>query len=63
MVIVGTPYTIPEMTEVADHRGGSPYGAGTIAGSDGSRQPSATELTIARHQGRHVAGIAKKLSA
>lgn len=62
MVIVGTPYTIPEMTEVADHRGGSPYGAGTIAGSDGSRQPSATELTIARHQGRHVAGIARKLS-
>lgn len=41
--------------------GGSPYGAGTLAGADGSRQPTANELAIARFQGRHVAEIAKKL--
>ena len=43
--------------------GGSPYGAGTLAGLDGSRQPTENELTIARFQGVHVAQIAKKLSA
>jgi NAD(P)H dehydrogenase (quinone) len=41
--------------------GGSPYGAGTLAGSDGSRQPSANELAIARFQGKHVAEITSKL--
>ena len=61
MVIVGTPYTIPELQEVGEVCGGGPYGASTIAGADGSRQPSAKELTIARFQGSHVAGIAKKL--
>lgn len=63
MVIVGTPYSVPELTDISDVRGGSPYGAGTIAGPDGSRQPSETELTIAKHQGSHVASIAKKLAA
>lgn len=63
MVIVGAPYSIPAMMEIGDARGGSPYGAGTIAGGDGSRQPSETELVIAKHQGAHVAGIAKKLAA
>ena len=63
MVIAGTPYTIDEMTDISAPRGGSPYGAGTIAGADGSRSPSETELTIARHQGAHVAGLAKKLAA
>jgi NAD(P)H dehydrogenase (quinone) len=43
--------------------GGTPYGASTLAGADGSRQPSANELTIARFQGAHVAKVAKKLSA
>jgi NAD(P)H dehydrogenase (quinone) len=43
--------------------GGSPYGASTMAGMDGSRQPTENELAIARFQGKHVAGIAKKLSA
>ncbi len=43
--------------------GGSPYGATTIAGGDGSRQPSANELDGARFQGRHVAMIAGKLAA
>ncbi len=63
MVIAGAPYTIDEMADVSAVRGGSPYGAGTIAGPDGSRSPSETELTIARHQGAHVAGLAKKLAA
>lgn len=61
MVIVGTPYAIPDMADISEVKGGSPYGAGTIAGGDGSRQPSARELTIARFQGKHVAGIARKL--
>jgi NAD(P)H dehydrogenase (quinone) len=43
--------------------GGSPYGAGTLAGADGRRQPSENELKIARFQGRHVAEIAKKQCA
>ncbi|RVU34997.1 NAD(P)H:quinone oxidoreductase [Hwanghaeella grinnelliae] len=63
MVITGVPYTIDEMTQLGDARGGSPYGAGTIAGPDGSRSPSETELTIAKHQGAHVAKLAKKLTA
>jgi NAD(P)H dehydrogenase (quinone) len=41
--------------------GGGPYGAGTLAGADGSRQPSANELAIARFQGKHVAEITAKL--
>jgi NAD(P)H dehydrogenase (quinone) len=42
--------------------GGTPYGATTLAGADGSRKPSANELELARFQGRHVAGIAAKLT-
>ena len=42
--------------------GGSPYGATTIAGGKGERQPSANELDLARFQGRHVAEIAAKLA-
>jgi NAD(P)H dehydrogenase (quinone) len=42
--------------------GGSPYGASTIAGGDGSRQPSEGELSMARFQGEHVAKIAARLS-
>ena len=63
MVIVGTPYGIPEMFDISEPRGGGPYGAGTLAGGDGSRQPSAIEHTIARYQGRHVAQITKKLAS
>lgn len=62
MVIVGTPYIIPELQEMGEICGGGPYGASTMAG-DGSRQPSEKELTIARFQGKHVAGLAAKLSA
>ncbi len=61
MVIVGTPYGIPEMFDISEPRGGGPYGAGTLASGDGSRQPSAIEHTIARYQGRHVAEITAKL--
>src|SRR3954463_1166648 len=62
MVIVGVPYSCPELTNMAEITGGSPYGAGTLAGSDGSRQPSANELAIARFQGKHVAEITAKLT-
>ncbi|MEY4640604.1 MAG: NAD(P)H:quinone oxidoreductase type [Pseudomonadota bacterium] len=62
MVIVGTPYVIPELQEMNEVIGGSPYGAGTLSGGDGSRQPSAKELNIARFQGKHVAQIAAKLA-
>ena len=63
MVIVGVPYSCQELTNMNEITGGSPYGAGTLAGGDGSRQPSANELAIARFQGRHVAEITKKLAA
>jgi NAD(P)H dehydrogenase (quinone) len=63
MVYVGLPYACPELADISEVKGGSPWGAATIAGADGSRQPSAKELAQARFQGRHVANIAKKLSA
>lgn len=62
MVYVGLPYTCPELADISEVKGGSPWGAATIAGADGSRQPSAKELAQARFQGRHVASIAKKLT-
>ena len=61
MIYVGLPYSCPELMEIGEVRGGSPYGAGTIAGPDGSRQPSAKELAMARFQGKHVAVITAKL--
>lgn len=63
MVYVGLPYACPELADVSEVKGGSPWGAATIAGADGSRQPTAKELAQARFQGRHVAGIAKRLHA
>ncbi len=63
MVIVGLPYSATGQTRVDEITGGSPYGATTIAGGNGSRQPSANELDLARFQGRHVAEIAAKLAA
>lgn len=62
MVIVGVPYSCKELTNMQEITGGSPYGAGTLANSDGSRKPSANELAIARFQGEHVARIAQKLA-
>lgn len=63
MIIVGVPYTCQELLNMNEITGGSPYGAGTLAGGDGSRLPSENELKIARFQGKHVAGITKKLCA
>jgi NAD(P)H dehydrogenase (quinone) len=63
MVIVGVPYSCHELTNMEEITGGTPYGASTLAGGDGSRQPSGNELAIARFQGRHVAEIAARLSA
>jgi NAD(P)H:quinone oxidoreductase type IV len=61
MIIVGVPYSESGLTNMADISGGTPYGATTLTGADGSRQPSANELKIANYQGRHVAEIAGKL--
>ncbi len=63
MIVVGVPYSCPELMNMSEITGGSPYGAGTLAGGDGSRRPSENELAIARFQGSHVARIATKLSA
>ena len=61
MVIVGVPYSEQRLMNMDEITGGTPYGASTLAGADGSRQPSENELDIAKFQGRHVAEIAKKL--
>lgn len=63
MVIAGLPYSFGGQTRLDEVTGGSPYGATTIAGGDGSRQPSENELEGARFQGAHVARLAAKLSA
>jgi len=63
MVVVGLPYAFQGQMGVSEVMGNSPYGASTIAGGDGSRQPSQVELDGARFQGRHVAEIATKLAA
>lgn len=62
-VIVGLPYSFQGQMGLDAVMGNSPYGASTIAGGDGSRQPSKVELDGARFQGKHVAQIATKLSA
>lgn len=62
MVVVGLPYAAQGQMRLDEITGGSPYGATTIAGGDGSRQPSENELELARFQGRHVAEIAAKLA-
>ena len=61
MIIVGLPYAFQGQMGVSEIMGNSPYGASTITGGDGTRQPSAIELDGARFQGRHVAQIAAKL--
>jgi NAD(P)H dehydrogenase (quinone) len=61
MIIVGVPYSEPGLTVMNEITGGTPYGATTLAGSDGKRQPSENELGIARFQGRHVAEITARL--
>lgn len=63
MVIVGLPYSEARQMGMDEINGGSPYGASTIAGGDGSRHPSESELAMARFQGKHVTEIAKRLVA
>jgi len=60
-VPVGYTYGSP-MFNLGEVRGGSPWGAGTFAGADGSRQPSEAELGFAKHQGTYFTGIAAKLA-
>ena len=62
MVIVGLPYSCQNLLTMSEVTGGSPYGAATLAGGDGSRRPSENELSMARFQGRHVAEITAKLA-
>ena len=62
MVIVGLPYSFQGQMRNDEITGGSPYGASTIAGTEGERQPSENELAAARFQGKHVASIAGKLA-
>ena len=62
MIVVGVPYSCQEIMNMSEITGGSPYGASTLAGADGSRQPSENEIKIARFQGAHVAEVAKKQS-
>ena len=61
LIIVGVPYSEPGLTNMNEITGGTPYGATTMAGGDGKRQPSENELAIARFQGRHVAEITARL--
>jgi NAD(P)H dehydrogenase (quinone) len=61
MIVVGVPYSCPGLTVMTEITGGSPYGATTLSNADGSRMPSANELAVAKFQGNHVAGIAKRL--
>jgi NAD(P)H dehydrogenase (quinone) len=61
-IIVGLPYAFQEQTRIDEITGCSPYGASTIAGGKGERQPSGNELAGARFQGRHVAQIAARLA-
>ena len=63
MIIVGAPYSEQRLLGMDEISGGTPYGATTISGSDGSRRPSQNELAIARFQGRHVALITKRQTA
>lgn len=62
LTIVGLDYGHAAQTTLDEIVGGSPYGASTIAGGDGSRQPSAHDLEGARYQGRRIAEVAAKLA-
>ena len=61
MVIVPLGYTHEGVADISEVGGGTPYGASTIAGADGSRQPSEKELAIAHYQGEQVANLAAKV--
>jgi NAD(P)H dehydrogenase (quinone) len=63
MVVIGLPYAFQGLIRLDEITGGTPYGASTLTGGDGSRQPSENELAGARYLGRHVAQVAAKLAA
>lgn len=63
LTIVGLDYGFQDQMGVDKIRGGSPYGATTISGGDGSRQPEAEELAAAHYQGKRIAETAAKLAA
>ncbi len=62
MIIAGLPYSFSGQGRLDEITGGTPYGASTIAGGDGSRWVTENELAAARFQGKYVAGIALKLT-
>jgi NAD(P)H dehydrogenase (quinone) len=61
MIIVGVPYSEKGLMDMTQISGGTPYGATTLAGADGSRQPTENELNVAKFQGKHVAQVTAKL--
>lgn len=61
MLISGLPYSTQVLMDIQEVKGGSPYGAATMAGVDGKRMPTELEKQLAFHQGQHVATIAKKM--
>jgi NAD(P)H dehydrogenase (quinone) len=61
LICVGLPYSYQGQMRLDEITGGAPYGATTIAGPDGSRQPTENELGGARHQGELIAKTAQKL--
>jgi len=61
MIVAGVPYSEKGLLNMSEITGGTPYGATTLAGPDGSRKPSENELNIARFQGQHVAMLAAKM--
>lgn len=64
MIFVPIGYSFgAQLFDLSQVHGGSPYGASTFSGPDGSRQPTELELEIAVHQGKHFAGIVSKLAA
>jgi NAD(P)H dehydrogenase (quinone) len=62
MLLAGLPYSAAELSDISELRGGSPYGAATVAGADGSRTPSDKELALARFQGEHVAKMVSRMA-
>jgi len=62
MIVIGLPYTFEGQAGLEEVKGGSPYGAGAIVGSDGERMPTVAELAGARFQGHHVATLASRLA-
>lgn len=63
MLVASLPYSCPELSNMSEVSGGSPYGSSTMSGAKGDRLPTANELAIAKFQGKHVTQLAAKLAA